>query len=152
MEMTNENMSQRPSAIFESSPDLVTVFQSGCSFLFARIVCVFTTTMTDLSSVDFKDNVRFIARRDLKSLGVKAPKNKTKTQVRLLLIKNSRFSRMYTVLCLIDYRSLGNRILFFKRIPSIDPSIRTLEVPRGFFTSRSFVSSRARNSYLWVPG
>ena len=37
--------------------------------------------MRDLSSVDFKDNVRYVARREVKSLGIKAPKNKHKNPV-----------------------------------------------------------------------
>ncbi|KXJ27994.1 Rho GTPase-activating protein 11B [Exaiptasia diaphana] len=36
--------------------------------------------MRDLSSIDFKDNVRFVIRRELKSLGLKVPKNKANTK------------------------------------------------------------------------
>jgi len=32
--------------------------------------------MKDLSSIDFKDNVRFVVRRYLKTLGIKVPKQK----------------------------------------------------------------------------
>lgn len=33
--------------------------------------------MKDLSSIDFKDNVRFVIRRYLKTMGIKVPKQKS---------------------------------------------------------------------------
>ena len=40
--------------------------------------------MKHLSSIDFKDNVRFIVRKDLKDMGIKVPKQKNcKVQVSL---------------------------------------------------------------------
>lgn len=39
--------------------------------------------MKDLASIDFKDNVRFVVRRYLKTMGIKVPKQKSvKYQVR----------------------------------------------------------------------
>lgn len=39
--------------------------------------------MKDLASIDFKDNVRFVVRRYLKTMGIKVPKQKSvKIQVR----------------------------------------------------------------------
>lgn len=41
--------------------------------------------MKDLSAIDFKDNVRYVVRRYLKTLGIKVPKQKSsKPQVSLL--------------------------------------------------------------------
>ena len=41
--------------------------------------------MKDLSSIDFKDNVRYLVRRELKALGIKVPKNKgSKIQVKFV--------------------------------------------------------------------
>lgn len=38
--------------------------------------------MKDLSAIDFKDNVRYVVRRYLKTLGIKVPKQKSsKSQV-----------------------------------------------------------------------
>jgi len=33
--------------------------------------------MKDLASIDFKDNVRFVVRRYLKTMGIKVPKQKS---------------------------------------------------------------------------
>ena len=46
--------------------------------------------MKDLSSIDFKDNVRFVIRRYLKTMGLKVPKQKSgKIQVSELTVRSS---------------------------------------------------------------
>lgn len=52
--------------------------------------------MKDLSSIDFKDNVRFVIRRYLKTMGIKVPKQKSgKIQVSVF---NDRRSRIFIFL------------------------------------------------------
>lgn len=53
--------------------------------------------MRDFSSIDFKGNVRFVVRRELKSLGIKVPKYKlnNKQVSRAVRVSHFGFNEIY---------------------------------------------------------
>lgn len=70
--------------------------------------------MKDLSSIDFKDNVRFVVRRYLKTLGIKVPKQKSgKIQVSMFDDRISNFSFMKIMPALVVECKLSSRCFDF---------------------------------------